>query len=106
MNKSRLMIAMLFAVAGVAVTTAARAEFKAELNSKVEAKNVTQIGIAALGTGSTVQNNVGGIATNGVKNANLKLKTEVKTGSITQIGIGVYGTSMQSNVGAVTVNAK
>jgi hypothetical protein len=104
MNKSRLMIALLFAAGGIAATQV-RAEFKAELKSKVEAKNVTQVGIS-YGSGSVVQNNIGGIATNGVKNANVKLKTEVKTGSVTQVGIGVYGTSMQSNVGAVNVNAK
>jgi hypothetical protein len=106
MNKSNLMItAGLFAIAASIVATQARAEFKAELKTSVEARSVTQVGIS-YGKGSVVQNNVGGIAANGLANANIKLNTKVKTGNVTQVGVAYMGTSMQSNLGSVTINAK
>jgi hypothetical protein len=106
MNKSLLMLtAGLFAVTATIVTTQARAEFKAELKTDVKAKNVTQVGIS-YGKGSVVQNNVGGIAANGLGNATIKLDTKVKTGNVVQVGVAYMGTSMQSNLGSVTVNAK
>ena len=106
MNKSRLMMtAGLFAVTAITICTQVRAEFKAELKSNVQAKSVTQIGVS-YGNGSVVQNNIGGIASNGLKNATIKLKTKVNTGNVVQIGVGYMGTSMQSNVGSVSINAK
>lgn len=106
MNKSRLMMtAGLFAVAATIAATQARAEFKAELKTDVKAKNVAQIGVS-YGSGSVVQNNIGGIASNGLKNATIKLDTKVKTGNVIQVGVGYMGSSMQSNMGSVSINAK
>jgi hypothetical protein len=100
-----MLTAMFFAAAGTVAALDARAEFKAELKSDVKAKTVTQVGVS-YGRGSVVQNNIGGIATNGIKNAKIKLDTKVNTGSVTQVGVGYMGTQMQSNLGSVSINAK
>ncbi len=106
MNKSHLMMqAGLFALTATIVSTQAHAEFKAELKTDVKANNVTQVGIS-YGKGSVVQNNIAGIATNGLGNATIKLNTKVNTGNVTQVGVAYMGTSMQSNLGSVTINAK
>jgi hypothetical protein len=106
MNKFYLvMTAGLLAMTATIISTQARAEFKAELKTDVKAKHVTQVGIS-YGKGSVVQNNIAGIAANGLANANIKLNTKVKTGNVTQVGVAYMGTSMQSNLGSVTINAK
>lgn len=97
-------IQALIAAATFAIAGSAFAEFKAEVKTEVTAKNLTQIGVAA-GKNAVVQNSVGGVASNGIKNANIKLDSKVEAKNLTQIGVAAgKGAVVQNNIGAVTLN--
>jgi hypothetical protein len=99
-------IKVLVAAATFAVAGSAFAEFKAEVKTDIKAGTVTQVGIAA-GKNAVVQNSVGGVATNGIKNADVKLDSKINAKTLTQVGIAAgKGAVVQNNLGAVTANAK
>jgi hypothetical protein len=97
-------IQVLIAAATFAIAGSAFAEFKAEVKTEVKAKNVTQFAIAG-GKGAVAQNSVGGVASNGIKDANIKLDSKIEAKNITQFAIaGGKGAVAQNNLGAVTLS--
>jgi peptidyl-tRNA hydrolase len=99
-------IQALIAAATFAIAGSAFAEFKAEVKTEIEAKTVTQVGLA-VGKSSVVQNGIGGVNTNGLKNADIKLDSKIKAGTITQVGLAVGQKAVvQNNLGSVQANAQ
>jgi uncharacterized protein YlzI (FlbEa/FlbD family) len=97
-------IKLFVAAAALAVTGSAFAEFKAEVKTEIKADKVNQIGLAA-GQKSVVQNSVGGVATNGLKDANIKLDSKIEAKNINQIGLAAGKSAVvQNNLGSVTAN--
>jgi hypothetical protein len=97
-------IQILVAAATFAIAGSAFAEFKAEVKTEIKADKVNQIGLA-VGQKSVVQNSVGGVASNGIKDANIKLDSKVEAKNINQIGLAVGKAAVvQNNLGAVTIS--